>query len=78
MAELQKDPIKVLSSSNGNYSVVVAKQIFSTPTEKTLDEARGYVVAEYQDYLEKQWNEKMRREYPVKVNEKVFATMVSK
>ncbi len=78
MAELQKDPIKVLSSSNGNYSVVVAKQIFSTPTEKTLDEARGYVVAEYQDYLEKQWNEKMRHEYPVKVNDKVFATMVSK
>ena len=34
------------------------------------------VVAEYQDYLEKQWNEKMHNEYPMKVNEKVFKSMV--
>ena len=77
-AELQKDNIKVISNTNAQFSVVVAKQIYNTPTRKTLEEARGYVVAEYQDYLEKQWNEKMRREYPVKVNDAVFKTMVGK
>jgi peptidyl-prolyl cis-trans isomerase SurA len=77
-AELQKDKTKVIPSANGAYTVVVAKEIFTTNTQKTLDEARGYVVAEYQDYLEKQWNEKMRHEYPVKVNEKVFQSMVGK
>ena len=76
LAELQKDNMKVITNANGQYSVVVAKEVYPTPTNKTLDEARGYVVAEYQDYLEKQWNEKMRREYPVKVNDKVFKTMV--
>ena len=77
-AELEKDRIKVISSTNSQFSVVVAKQIFTTSTRKTLDEARGYVVAEYQDYLEKQWNEKMRREYPVMVNETVFKGMSAK
>jgi peptidyl-prolyl cis-trans isomerase SurA len=43
---------------------------------KTLDEARGYVVAEYQDFLEKDWNKQMRNKYPVKVNEDVFRAMV--
>lgn len=46
------------------------------PTPKTLNEARGYAVADYQDYLEKQWVEKLRAEYPVKVDEKVFQSMV--
>ncbi|MBX2890612.1 MAG: peptidylprolyl isomerase [Saprospiraceae bacterium] len=48
------------------------------PTPKTLSEARGYAVADYQDYLEKQWIEELRREYPVKVNEEVLKTLIKK
>lgn len=43
---------------------------------KTLDEARGYIVADYQDYLESQWVEKLRQEYEVKVNQKAFDSLV--
>ncbi|MCB0551035.1 MAG: peptidylprolyl isomerase [Phaeodactylibacter sp.] len=43
---------------------------------KTLDEARGYIVADYQDYLESQWVEQLRKEYEVKVNQKVFDSLV--
>ncbi|MBX2906833.1 MAG: peptidylprolyl isomerase [Taibaiella sp.] len=76
MADLSGEGIKVIPGDNGAYTVVVAKQLYPNPGQKTLEEARGYVVAEYQDYLEKQWNEKMRKEYPVKVNEAVFMSMV--
>ncbi|HNG91054.1 MAG TPA: peptidylprolyl isomerase, partial [Saprospiraceae bacterium] len=31
------------------------------PSAKVLSEARGYAVADYQDYLEKQWVEKLRK-----------------
>lgn len=48
------------------------------PTPKKLDEARGYAVADYQDYLEKQWVEDLRKEYPVKVNEDVLRGLVKK
>ncbi|MCB0571773.1 MAG: peptidylprolyl isomerase [Phaeodactylibacter sp.] len=46
------------------------------PANKTLDEARGYAVADYQDYLEGKWVESLRKEYSVKVNHKVFDSLV--
>jgi peptidyl-prolyl cis-trans isomerase SurA len=75
-AELTANKKKIIPGENGAMTVVVAKEVFASPTAKTLDEARGYVVAEYQDHLEKQWNEKMRSSYPVTINEKVFKSMV--
>ncbi|MEM9990290.1 MAG: peptidylprolyl isomerase [Bacteroidota bacterium] len=48
------------------------------PGQKTLQEARGYVVADYQDFLEKEWVKELRREYDVKVNKRVFNSIVKK
>ncbi len=48
------------------------------PGFKSLDEARGYVIADYQDYLEAQWVEGLREEYPVKVNQTVFDSLIKK
>lgn len=47
-------------------------------TAKTLSEARGYAVADYQDFLEKQWVEDLRKQYPVKINEDVLKTLIKK
>ena len=77
-AELTQNHKKVIPTGNGAYTVVIAREVYNTPGQKSLDEARGYVVAEYQDYLEKQWNEKMRSEYPMKVDNAVFKSMVQK
>ena len=49
-----------------------------SPTKKTLDEAKGYVIADYQDYLENAWIEKLRDLYPIKVKEKVLKSLVKK
>lgn len=48
------------------------------PAPKALGDARGYAVADYQDYLEKQWIEELRREYPVQVNESVLKSLIKK
>jgi peptidyl-prolyl cis-trans isomerase SurA len=45
---------------------------------KSLQEARGYVVADYQDFLEKKWLEDLMKTYKIKVNEKVFNSLVKK
>jgi peptidyl-prolyl cis-trans isomerase SurA len=66
-------PVK---NAGGGYTVVKVEEVYANPEEKTLDDARGYVVAEYQDYLEKQFNQKMRDKYPLKVDEKVFKKIV--
>jgi len=75
-SELTRNKMKMISAMGSSYKMVYARQIFNTQTTKTLDEARGYVVADYQNFLEEQWNKKMRAEFPVKVNEKVFNSMV--
>lgn len=69
-------PTKAVKNEDGSYVVAVASEKFEGPTTKTLDEARGYVVADYQEYLEKNWNKKLREKYPVKVNEEEFKTMI--
>ncbi|RME05580.1 MAG: peptidyl-prolyl cis-trans isomerase, partial [Bacteroidetes bacterium] len=48
------------------------------PAPKTLKEARGYVVADYQDYLEKKWLESLKKEFKVKVNDVAFNSLVKK
>lgn len=63
-------------NDDGTYTVVKVNEVFDTPSPKSLDDARGYAVAEYQDFLEKDWNDKMRKKYPMKLNEDVFKSMV--
>lgn len=48
------------------------------PTRKSLKESRGYVIAEYQNYLEKQWVAQLKSEYEVKINQHVFDSLVKK
>ncbi len=63
-------------AADGSTTVVYTQETFSTVQPKTLADARGYAVSEYQDYLEAQWNADLRQKYPVKVDEAVFRTMV--
>lgn len=48
------------------------------PRPKTLSEARGYAVADYQDYLEKKWIDDLHKEYTVKINEDVLKGLIKK
>lgn len=66
------DPVK---NPDGTSMIVKVDDVYKSPAQKSLDDARGYVVAEYQDFLEKQWNEQMRSKYRVIVNEDVFKSM---
>ena len=46
------------------------------PKPKSLKEARGYVVADYQDYLEKTWVEELNRSYQLKIEEATFKSLI--
>jgi len=37
---------------------------------KSLKEAKGYVISDYQDQLDKEWIDSLRKEYKVKINQK--------
>jgi peptidyl-prolyl cis-trans isomerase SurA len=69
-------PTKAKKNDNGSYTVTLVEEVYNNPTPKSLIEAKGYIVAEYQDYLEKKWHEELRAKYPMKVEETVFKSMV--
>lgn len=48
------------------------------PAQKTLKDARGYVVADYQDELEKAWIKELKSNHKVKINDDVFDGLVKK
>ena len=67
-------PLKYDEGTNTTSFIKVEEII--PPTDKKLNEARGYAVAEYQDFLEKQWVEDLRKEYEVNVNQQVFESLI--
>ncbi|GIV34981.1 MAG: peptidyl-prolyl cis-trans isomerase [Chitinophagales bacterium] len=48
------------------------------PTPKSLEEARGFIISDYQEYLEKQWIAELREKYPVKINYEVLERLIRK
>ena len=59
---------------DGKNVIVDIKEIIA-PQPKQLDEAKGLITADYQNYLEKTWIAELRAKYPVKVNEPVLRTL---
>lgn len=55
-------------------------QIYNLQAAKSraFEECRGYVVAAYQEYLEKKWLETLRQKFPVEVNKTVFESLIKK
>ncbi|MGI4743537.1 MAG: peptidylprolyl isomerase [Janthinobacterium lividum] len=58
------------------YAVVVNQALPAGPKE--LGDARGQATSDYQNYLEKQWIEQLRQQYPVRVDEAEVTKLVTK
>lgn len=57
---------------NGRNNFVILKKIVA-PTRKALDETRGQVTSDYQDYLEKEWIKELRNKYEINVNSSLLS-----
>ena len=45
------------------------------PEPKTLEEARGLYISDYQNYLEEEWLKKLRKKYKIRIKRKVLKTI---
>ncbi len=63
-------------SAGGDAIVVMDVRGFVPETPKTLEEARGQVIASYQDHLEVEWVETLLKKYSVNVNEEVLYELI--
>jgi len=64
-----------LSKTPEGYSFYKTKSIIPSSYKK-LDEARGYIIADYQDVLEKRWIKELMKEYPIEINQDVFNDLI--
>lgn len=63
--------------SGGMYYLAYITEVLP-PGPMTFEESRANVISDYQDHLERQWLEQLRKKYPVKVNEKVKKNVFAK
>lgn len=64
-----------ISTQDNSLNFIKIEKIIPV-TGKTLSEARGYAVAEYQDYLERNWLEELKSSYKIEVNQKVLDKLI--
>jgi peptidyl-prolyl cis-trans isomerase SurA len=59
-----------------NKTVFVVVYNLVAPEPKSLKEAKGLITSDYQNYLEKEWIEQLRKKYPYEVNKEVFESIL--
>ncbi|GAH76085.1 unnamed protein product, partial [marine sediment metagenome] len=52
---------------NGKPTIVIISRVIK-PQPKPLEETRGIITSDYQDFLDKQWIRELREKYKVNVN----------
>jgi len=62
---------------SGNNYVVVKVNEFMPSQPKKLNEVRGLVIADYQNYLEKKWVKELREKYDYFVNREALDALIS-
>ncbi len=65
---------KLNNESGETNAIVVFRDIYK-PAFKKLGETRGLVIADYQNQLEKEWIEQLKRRYEIKVNKAVLQAL---
>ena len=61
-----------MANSDGSNTFVILKKV-RDPEPKELDEARGQITSDYQNYLEQAWIEELKAKYPVEVDRSLLS-----
>jgi peptidyl-prolyl cis-trans isomerase SurA len=62
--------------TDGTSSFAYIIRVNRQPLQRSFAEARGMVINDYQSVLEEQWNQALRRKYPVKINEQTLKAIL--
>jgi peptidyl-prolyl cis-trans isomerase SurA len=66
----------VLNKTDNTASFAYIIQLHPKPEARNFNEARGLVINDYQNDLEKTWMENLRKKYPVRINKEVLDDLV--
>ena len=68
-------PITV-NTTDGTAGFIKIVTLHKANEQRSFDEARGLVINDYQTILEEKWIEELKKKYPVKIDEKVFQSLL--
>ncbi len=71
-----KEGVSGIFQHNNAYHVVKVNKILPE-TIKTLEEARGLVISDYQEMVEKKWLEELKNKHKVSINDEVLLKIKS-
>lgn len=63
----------LVNSTDNTASFALIIKVYPQPTQRSFNEAKGLVINDYQAVLEQQWDEALRKKYPVVIDQKVLA-----
>ena len=66
----------LVNANDGTASFVKIIKTYPANQPRNFSDARGLVINDYQTYLEEKWIEQLKKKYPIKVDEKVFGSML--
>ncbi|MCB9055197.1 MAG: peptidylprolyl isomerase [Chitinophagales bacterium] len=58
-----------INSTDNTASFAWISKVYSQPMQRSFNEARGLVMNDYQEILDKKWDVELRKKYPVVINE---------
>ena len=65
-----------VNPTDGTAGFIKIVNLHSANEQRSFDEARGLVINDYQNILEEKWIEELKKKYPLKVDEKVFQSLL--
>ena len=68
--------VPVINSGDGTAVFSIVIRLYPENQQRSFEDARGLVINDYQNFLEKKWIVELKKKYPVKVNEKVFQSLL--
>jgi len=66
----------VSNKADNTVSFAYILQVYHDRSPRNYRDARGFVINDYQAHLEEQWIAELKKKYPVKVDEAVFASLL--
>ncbi len=68
----------VINKTDGTAVFSKIIKVYPENQQRNFEDARGLVINDYQNYLEQKWIKQLKKKYPVKVDQKVFQSLLSK
>ena len=66
----------VTDTAGGTINFVYITNVYREPAQKSFEEAKGMVINDYQMLLEERWVASLKKQYPVKVKQKIFRQLL--